>query len=52
MVTRVIQYFHFPDKPMKGDDIVDFWKGWAGGGGYEPPYQLCVAFFIIKGDLL
>ena len=27
LVTRVIQYFYFPDKPMKGGDILDFQKG-------------------------
>ena len=27
MVTRVIQYFCFPDEPMKGGDILDFKKG-------------------------
>ena len=27
MVTTVIQYFCFPDKPMKGGDILDFQKG-------------------------
>ena len=27
LVTRVIQYFCFPDRPMKGGDILDFWKG-------------------------
>ena len=26
LVTRVIQYFCFPDRPMKGWDILDFWK--------------------------
>ena len=25
MVTSV-QYFYFPDKPMKGGDILDFYK--------------------------
>ena len=45
IVTRVIQYFCFPDKPMKGGDTLDFWKGGilkrgGGGGGYDPPYQL------------
>ena len=27
LVTRVIQYFCFPDRPMKGGDILDFQKG-------------------------
>ena len=42
MVTTVIQYFCFPDKPMKGGDILDFQKGgilekdW--GGGVWPPF--------------
>ena len=27
MVTRVIQFFCFLDKPMKGGDILDFSKG-------------------------
>ena len=30
LVTRVIQYFCFPDRPMKGGDILDFQK--EGGG--------------------
>ena len=29
LVTRVIQYFCFPEKPMKGGDILDFKKGWG-----------------------
>ena len=37
MVTRVIQYFCFPDGPMKGGNILDFYKGGnfrnRGGGG-------------------
>ena len=24
LVTRVIQYFCFPNRPMKGEDILDF----------------------------
>ena len=48
LVTRVIQYFRFPDRPMKGEDILDFQKQGnlrKGGvdlekGGYDPPYQL------------
>ena len=27
LVTRVVQYFCFPDRPMKGGDILDFLKG-------------------------
>ena len=27
LVTRVIQYFCFPERPMKGGDILDFSKG-------------------------
>ena len=27
LVTRVIQYFCFPDRPVKGGDILDFYKG-------------------------
>ena len=26
-VKRVIQYFCLPDRPIKGDDILDFQKG-------------------------
>ena len=26
LVTRVIQYFYFPTRPMKGGDILDFQK--------------------------
>ena len=53
LVIRVIQQFCFPDRPMKGGDILDFQKGGnlrkrrVGGGGvdlekgeYDPPYQL------------
>ena len=28
LVKRVIQYFYFPDRPIKGGDILDFEKGW------------------------
>ena len=47
MVTTVIQYFCFPDKPMKGGDILDFQKGGIlekggliqkKGGGVWPPF--------------
>ena len=27
LLTRVIQYFCFPERPMKGGDILDFQKG-------------------------
>ena len=47
-VKKVFQYFCFPDRPVKGGDILDFQK--AGNldlenldlekGRYEPPYQL------------
>ena len=44
LVTRVIQYFCFPDRPMKGEDILDFQKGGDltlkkgdGGGGVMTP---------------
>ena len=42
LVTRVIQYFCFPERSMKGGDILDFQKGGVDleKGGYEPPYQL------------
>ena len=42
LVTRVIQYFCFPERPMKGGDILDFQKGGVDleKVGYEPPYQL------------
>ena len=45
LVTRVVQYFCFPDRPMKGGDILDFLKGEnlrkggssrKGGGGMTP----------------
>ena len=45
MVTRVIQYFRFPDKPMEGGGHLGFLERGEmlekGGGGYDPPYQLC-----------
>ena len=44
LVTRVIQYFCLPDRPMKGEDILDFQKGGDltlkkgdGGGGVMTP---------------
>ena len=53
-VTRVIQYFCFCDRPMKGGDILDFWEGGGEGviqkrGSITPPYQLCMynVFFLI-----
>ena len=36
LVTRVTQYFCFPERPVKGEDILDFQKGGnlrKGGGG-------------------
>ena len=33
LVTRIIQYFCFPDRPVKGGDILDSQKG--GGGILE-----------------
>ena len=33
LVTRVIQYFRFPERPMKGGDILDFKRGEEDGGG-------------------
>ena len=42
LVTRVIQYFCFPNRPMKVGGILDFWKGGnlrkggGGGGGMIP----------------
>ena len=38
LVTRVIQYFCFPNRPMKGGDILNFEKGGnlrKGGGGVD-----------------
>ena len=54
LVTRVIQYFCFYERPMKDGDILNFQKGGgnlenggSGGGGgdlekggYDSPYQL------------
>ena len=42
MVRRFIQYFRFPNRPIKGGDILDFQKGGnlRKGGGYDPPFQL------------
>ena len=49
LVTRVIQYFCFPDRPMKGGEILDFQKegNFRKGGvdlekmeGYDLPFQL------------
>ena len=40
LVTRVIQYFCFPERLMKGGDILDFKRGGEGGvlekGGMTP----------------
>ena len=51
LVARVIQYFCFHERAMKGGDILDFLKGGGDlrkGGGvdlekgrYDSPYQLC-----------
>ena len=55
LATRVIQYFYFPERPMKGGDILDFQKGGnlrkGGGvdlekGGYDHPYQLCLSGYF------
>ena len=36
LVTRDIQYFCFPDRPMKGGDILDFQNGGnLGKGGVD-----------------
>ena len=37
LVSRVIQYFCFPDRRMKGGDILDFQKGGnlKKGGGVD-----------------
>ena len=41
LVARVIQYFCFHKRPMKGGDILDFYKvGNLRKEKYEPPYQL------------
>lgn len=49
LVKRVIEYFCFPDRPLKGGDILDFYKegnlrkgrlDLEKGGGYDFPYQL------------
>ena len=44
LVTRVIQDFCFPNKPIKGGDILEFLRGGnlRKGGGYDLPYQLWV----------
>ena len=49
LVTRVIQYFCFPERPMKGGDILDFQKGGVDleKVGYEPPYQLWASYMIL-----
>ena len=47
-VKSVFQYFYFPDRPIKGGDILDFKKVRNLRKGevdlknerYEPPYQL------------
>ena len=43
LVTRVIQYFCFPNRPMKGGEILDFFKRGIlekgvdlEKGGYDP----------------
>ena len=39
IILRIIQYFCFPDRPMKGGDILDFYKGVniRKRGGVWPP---------------
>ena len=46
MVKRFIQYIPFSDRPLKGGDILDFYKGvnlrkrglTLKSGEYDPPY--------------
>ena len=53
LVTRVIQYFCFPNRPMEGGEISNFSKGgnlrkW----GYDPPkckLLLKVNYFVSDG---
>ena len=43
LVARVIQYFCFPERPVKGGDILDFLKVGVEileKGGYDPPCEL------------
>ena len=50
--ARVIEYFCFPKRPMKGGDSLDFYKGGnlrKGGidlekAVYDSPYQICMIF--------
>ena len=59
LVTRVSQYFCFPDRPMKGGDILDFQKVGnlrKGGGGVDlekvgmtPLTNLLVEQYMPKG---
>ena len=48
LVIRVIQYFCFPDRPMKSGDILDFWKGGnlREGGGMTPLTNYVINFTI------
>ena len=62
LVTRVIQFFCFLDKPMKGGDILDFSKGGnlrkegldlERGGGCMTPLTNYVSFkiyLILRND--
>ena len=49
LVKWVPEYFCFPDRPLKGGGILDFYKegnlrkgglDLEKGGGYDSPYQL------------
>ena len=49
LVKWVTEYFCFPDRPLKGGGILDFYKegnlrkgglDLEKGGGYDSPYQL------------
>ena len=53
LVTKVIQYFCFPNRPMKVWDILEFQKGDESqkGGKYDTPYQLWKETYVAFIDI-
>ena len=53
LVTKVIQYFCFPNRPMKVWDILEFQKGGESQkrGKYDTPYQLWKETYVAFIDI-